>query len=224
MAEWKSRTASTLNFSPAFQETAANGCILVNQVLTPTKSYEDKLLHKFLNLKFNCFSYYLSFLHLLYGREQEEHFYLSAIQLKMVKYTCLLLPTQPCHSYHYGQFTHRQGELTAIIQREICELLVWSFLPFTGWVLTELENMKCFTKPFSCHWFLLAFTADGPIFSLKRLTARGLMQIEGSGRCCFSLPQQRLLWSPSSWRHTSSHSENVCMWPLPTHKHSLSEL
>lgn len=142
----------------------------------------------------------------------------------MVKYTCLLLPTQPCHSYHYGQFTHRQEKLIAIIRREIFELLVWSFLPFTGWVLTELGNTKCFTKPFSCHWFLLAFMADGPIFSLKRLTARGLMQKEGSARCSFSLPEQWLLLSPRSWRHVSSRSENIPTWPLPTHKHSLSEL
>lgn len=48
---------SAWNSNPTFQEMAAGGCILVNWVLTLTKSHEIKPLHTFVNLKLDCSSY-----------------------------------------------------------------------------------------------------------------------------------------------------------------------
>lgn len=142
--EWQSQIQkqfSAWNFNLTFQEMAEGGYILVNWVLILTKPYEIKPLHKFVNLKFDCFSCISPFYTSSKVENKEEHFHLSEIQFKNGKiYLSLAFNSDMSQLSLQTIYLQARVNYCSNSESNFWVQLVWWFLPYTSWVLTELKT------------------------------------------------------------------------------------
>lgn len=157
--EWQSQIQKQLsawNPNLTFQEMAAGGYILVNWVLTLTKPYEIKPLHKFVNLKFDCSSYISPFYASSKVENKKEHFHLSEIVFKNDKiYLSLAFNSDMSQVSLRTIYLQARVNYCSNSESNFWVQLVWSFLPYTSWVLTELKTWDILQNLFvatDSHW------------------------------------------------------------------------